>query len=206
MNKLAIHPLIYVRGYAMTQSEIEDTVADPYMGFNIGSSKVRQLWDGSVKKYFFESPIVRLLKSFKYEDVFEEGYDRVSDLTAPNDGRWHRASGAVSLHSHLPLLRAFVCRFWQRPSRHGPFRGRFERPDPQAARAHLSRRRKNRDHPPRARGRGSCPTTSFASYLIAHSMGGLVCRAFLQNPKYGSAGAPALVDKLFTYATPHDRN
>jgi hypothetical protein len=32
----------------MTQNEIEDTVADPYMGFNIGSSKVRQLWDGSV--------------------------------------------------------------------------------------------------------------------------------------------------------------
>jgi hypothetical protein len=83
MNKFAIHPIIYVRGYAMTQSEIEDTVADPYMGFNIGSSKVRQLWDGSVKKYFFESPIVRLLKRFKYEDVFEEGYDRVSDLSAP---------------------------------------------------------------------------------------------------------------------------
>src|SRR2546422_5897260 len=83
MKKKAIHPIIYVRGYAMTQSEIEDTVADPYMGFNIGSSKVRQLWDGSVKKYFFESPIVRLLKRFKYEDVFQEGYDRVSDLSAP---------------------------------------------------------------------------------------------------------------------------
>jgi hypothetical protein len=83
MNESAIHPIIYVRGYAMTQSEIEDTVADPYMGFNIGSSKARQLWDGSVKKYFFESPLVRLLKRFKYDDVFEEGYDRVSDLSAP---------------------------------------------------------------------------------------------------------------------------
>ena len=36
------YPIIYVRGYAMTQSEIEDTVADPYMGFNVGSCKVRQ--------------------------------------------------------------------------------------------------------------------------------------------------------------------
>ena len=44
-----LHPIIYVRGYAMTQSEIEDTVADPYMGFNIGSCKVRQVWDGTVK-------------------------------------------------------------------------------------------------------------------------------------------------------------
>ena len=34
-------------------------------------------------------------------------------------------------------------------------------------------------------------------------MGGLVCRAFLQNPKLGSAEARAAVDKLFTYATPH---
>jgi hypothetical protein len=41
-------------------------------------------------------------------------------------------------------------------------------------------------------------------YLVAHSMGGLVCRAFLQNPAYGSAKARKLVDKLFTYATPHN--
>src|SRR3954465_3683478 len=84
MNESAIHPIIYVRGYAMTPGEIEDTVADPYMGFNIGSSKVRQVWDGSVKKYFFESPLVRLLKQFDYNDVFQEGQDRVSELTAPS--------------------------------------------------------------------------------------------------------------------------
>ena len=35
-------------------------------------------------------------------------------------------------------------------------------------------------------------------------MGGLVCRAFLQNPKLGTAEARAAVDKLFTYATPHN--
>jgi len=35
-------------------------------------------------------------------------------------------------------------------------------------------------------------------------MGGLVCRAFLQNPKLGSAEARGAVDKLFTYATPHN--
>src|ERR1041385_4704207 len=67
------HPIIYVRGYAMTQSEIEDTVADPYMGFNIGSCKVRQLWTGEARKYFFESPLVRLVKQFGYTDVYHEG-------------------------------------------------------------------------------------------------------------------------------------
>ena len=110
MKQSAIHPIIYVRGYAMTQAEIEDTVADPYMGFNLGSSKVRQLWDGSVKKYFFESPLVRLLKRFKYDDVFEEGYDRVSDLTAPSTTDGTVPPVSVSQHCHLPLLRAVVGR------------------------------------------------------------------------------------------------
>ena len=58
MKATAIHPIIYVRGYAMTPKEIEETVADPYMGFNIGSAKIRQLV-GRVKKYFVESPLVR---------------------------------------------------------------------------------------------------------------------------------------------------
>jgi hypothetical protein len=44
----------------------------------------------------------------------------------------------------------------------------------------------------------------FRVHLVAHSMGGLVCRAFLQNKKLGSAEARAAVDKLFTYATPHN--
>ncbi len=30
----------------------------------------------------------------------------------------------------------------------------------------------------------------FKVYLVAHSMGGLVCRAFLQNPKLGDAAGP----------------
>ena len=44
----------------------------------------------------------------------------------------------------------------------------------------------------------------FRVYLVAHSMGGLICRAFLQNPSIGSAEAKGLVDKVFTYATPHN--
>ena len=95
MNDKAFHPIIYVRGYAMTQSEIEDTVADPYMGFNIGSCKVRQLWDGKIKKYFFESPLVRLLKQYGYNDVYEEGADRVTELRAPSRPRPGHLAGAA---------------------------------------------------------------------------------------------------------------
>jgi hypothetical protein len=204
MNRSAIHPIIYVRGYAMTQSEIEDTVADPYMGFNIGSSKVRQLWDGSVKKYFFESPLVRLLKRFGYDDVFEEGYDRVSDLTAP----------ATSTGTVPPVAyRSIVIYRYYEPSSQDIGAGLH--PDMKRFAEGLSDlilTLRDRIYP---QGRataisaaeaaaGKLPFDKFRVYLVAHSMGGLVCRAFLQNPAFGKPDAKALVDKLFTYATPHN--
>ena len=107
MQEQAIHPIIYVRGYAMTQGEIEDTVADPYMGFNIGSCKTRQVWDGKVKKYFFESPLVRLLKQYGYDDVYEEGLDRVADAAGDSrpgqDGsRWPTAALSSIATTSLP--------------------------------------------------------------------------------------------------------
>jgi hypothetical protein len=204
MNQAAIHPIIYVRGYAMTQSEIEDTVADPYMGFNIGSSKVRQLWDGSVKKYFFESPLVRLLKRFKYDDVFEEGYDRVSDLSAPTT-----IDGTVPA---VPYRSIVIYRYYEPSSED---LGQGIRPDMDRFARGLSElilTLRNRIYPdgpdtiitPDEHAAGKSPYHRFRVYLVAHSMGGLVCRAFLQNPEYGSADARALVDKLFTYATPHN--
>lgn len=62
-------PIIYVRGYAMTSAEVTETTSTPYMGLERGSTKVRQAWDGSVRKVFFESPIVRLLKA-GYSDIY----------------------------------------------------------------------------------------------------------------------------------------
>src|SRR4030095_14071723 len=44
----------------------------------------------------------------------------------------------------------------------------------------------------------------FRCYLIAHSMAGLICRAFLQNQKLGDSKARRAVYKVFTYATPHN--
>jgi len=72
------HPIIYVRGFAATQGEIEETVADPYMGFNIGSTKARMAWTGDVKRFFFESPLVRLMSDHDYGDVFVDGEDLVA--------------------------------------------------------------------------------------------------------------------------------
>lgn len=66
------YPIIYVRGYAMTKSEITETTSTPYMGLELGSTKMRQAWDGGVRKVFFESPIVRLMKA-GYSDIYQDG-------------------------------------------------------------------------------------------------------------------------------------
>ena len=51
--------------------------------------------------------------------------------------------------------------------------------------------------------------SDFRCYVVAHSMGGLVCRAFLQGvdekgQPLGQKDARCCVDKFFTYATPHN--
>lgn len=71
------HPIIYVRGYAMTRSEIDETTADPFCGFNLGSTVYRATPDKEkpAKKFIFESPVIRLHSDFGYSDVFENGLD-----------------------------------------------------------------------------------------------------------------------------------
>ena len=201
MQESAIHPIIYVRGYAMTQTEIEDTVADPYMGFNIGSCKVRQLWDGTVKKYFFESPLVRLLKQYGYDDVYEDGADRV---TAPVD--------PSAVPSPVPYRSIVIYRYYEPASED---LGTGQKPDMKRFATGLGQLildLRDRIYPdgaktvitPEDQALGKLPYDKFRVYLVAHSMGGLVCRAFLQNPVFGAASARKLVDKVFTYATPHN--
>ena len=73
------YPIIYVRGYAGTDDEVEDTVSDPYMGFNLGSTRHRQKWSGELSRYYFESPLVRLMKDYQYRDVYSAGLDMTLD-------------------------------------------------------------------------------------------------------------------------------
>src|SRR6185295_13269659 len=76
-GNIPFHPIIYVRGYAMTPSEIDATTADPFCGFNLGSTVFRAVPDKTrqPRKYVFQSPLVRLASDFKYRNVFQDGYD-----------------------------------------------------------------------------------------------------------------------------------
>jgi hypothetical protein len=73
------HPILYVRGYAMSRAEQDETTADPFCGFNLGSTVYRATPDrmAPAKKFVFESPLVRLASDFGYGDVFRDGYDIV---------------------------------------------------------------------------------------------------------------------------------
>lgn len=212
------HPIIYVRGFAATHDEIEETVADPYMGFNLGSTKSRQVWDGKVRKFFFESPILRLKDEViwlrdaagrirrsdrRYDDVYVNG----DDLTAPDPADPARP---LTPDITLPYQSIAVFRYYDEASE---IFGKGDTPPIEHFAQNLSdlilRMRTLICRP------GKDPITGdpldnevtpedFRCYLIAHSMGGLICRAFLQNEKLGKAEARAAVDKLFTYATPHN--
>lgn len=180
------HPIIYVRGFAATQGEIEDTVADPYMGFNVGSTKARRAWDGKIQRYYFESPLVRLMSDHGYNDVFVEG----EDLLLAD-----RPRGDISYRSII------IHRYYDEAS--SDF-GDGDTPPIEVFASKLSTlilRLRDRIC---ANPDNKVTKEAFRVYLVAHSMGGLVCRAMLQNPALDAAGASKYVDKLFTYATPHN--
>ena len=67
VNPSSIHPIIYVRGFAASRREIDETTADPFCGFNLGSTIFRATPDEDRKprKFVFESPVVRLVQGLR---------------------------------------------------------------------------------------------------------------------------------------------
>jgi hypothetical protein len=183
----ARYPIIYVRGYAMTSSEKDQTSADPFCGFNAGSTVYRAVAqrDKPAQRFVFESPVLRLAKDFGYENVYEDGLD-IGDAGY---------CGTLSPRSII------IYRYYDdtAPLLGGAEEATIERFAAGLSSLILSIRGKMTE------GAGACMSANdFRCYLVAHSMGGLICRAFLQNPANGSDEARALVDKFFTYATPHN--
>lgn len=148
-------PIIYVRGYAMTPAEIAEAVSSPYMGFNTGATKLRQAWDGQVRRHVFESPLVRLMKDCGYRDVYADGSEIVGPVPARSvviyryydsadrdlgDGKaLSIVAAAQGLRELIVQLRAQVC------------------------------------------GADAQALAQFKVHLVAHSMGGLVCRCFCRT-------------------------
>ena len=185
------YPIIYVRGYAMTQSEIDGTSADPFCGFNVGSTVYRAVPNKKrpPRKYIFESPVIRLQSDFKYQDVYEDGYDIL-------DPEWsHNTNNKLTSRSII------IYRYYDEASQ---LLGNGEVPSIETFSQKLGDLIiKVRDLVCANPSNETTPET-FRCYLVAHSMGGLVCRGLLHNPKNDPNNTRQYVDKFFTYATPHN--
>lgn len=181
------HPIIYVRGFAATQGEIEETVADPYMGFNIGSTKSRVAWTGDVRRFYFESPLVRLMGDHKYEDVFVDGDDLIA---------------AEQTDRPVPYRSIVIYRYYDQASK--DFGDRKGTPPIEHFATGLGNLILRLRDKVCANPENGVTPKDFRVYLVAHSMGGLICRAFLQNRSLDPRKGRQYVDKLFTYATPHN--
>jgi hypothetical protein len=185
------HPIIYVRGYAMTPSEIDATSADPFCGFNLGSTVYRAVPDKTrpPRKYIFESPVVRLMSDFGYGDVYEDGYDIL-------DAEW-----SADPDNKLKGRSVIVYRYYEEASR---LLGLGKTPPIDVFSEKLGDLILRVRDLVCANPENDITPESFRCYLVAHSMGGLVCRGLLQNPNNDKKKASRYVDKFFTYATPHN--
>ena len=105
-------PIIYVRGYAGTRGDVEETVDDLFYGFNLGSTHIRVDEQGPAEFYAFESPFVRLMTEHGYTDVFNGVVQAIDpELVNPAQTIWiHRYSaqkfeqGFLSLRDHIERL------------------------------------------------------------------------------------------------------
>jgi len=217
-------PIVYLRGFAMTQSEIDDTTADPFNGFNVGSVLVRTGWTGDSARHIFESPVLRLTQPpFNYRVTFSDGIRGLNSETKKELESWSQlpsgAGGAAGSPSKAIIA---IYRYYDIDSR-------------------LFGGESSACMETYGWGLGRLVTDLLGVtgakgvYLVAHSMGGLVARAFLQNDKVldGSLSdrdrrklqavedlntkypatrltqaewdrARKSVLKLFTYGTPHN--
>jgi hypothetical protein len=180
-------PIIYVRGYAMTRGEIDDTTADPFCGFNLGSTVIRATPNSKTppRKLIFESPLVRLQSDFGYGDVYEDGVD-VGDP----DYKFEIGTRSVIIYRYYDDASSLF--------------GTGKTPEIETFAKGLGTLILRVRDLVCGNPRNGVAIEDFKCHLVAHSMGGLVCRAFLQNTALGDAKARKCVDKFFTYATPHN--
>ncbi|MGW1355913.1 esterase/lipase family protein [Streptomyces chartreusis] len=168
-------PIVYVRGFAGGTRGIDKAVDDPFYGFNEGSVHVRVGAHNQPLFHQFESPLLRLLR--------EEGYEL---LVKGDQGAY------LAHHTEIPANTIWIHRFYDRSATTwggSPQEYRLEN-----AAVDLL------DLVDRLREKTGAP----AVHLVAHSMGGLICRCLLQKvlPDRGRAAADC-VAKFFTYGTPH---
>ena len=175
-------PIVYVRGFAGRTSGIDDAVEDPFYGFNLGSTHVRVGGRGDPIFHQFESPLLRLMLDHDYQLMVHGG--QLAWLQAQDEGSVSPRS--IWIHRFYDVSAST----WGKD----PEAFQLER----AAEDLLGLIELL-----------EAKTGADRVHLVAHSMGGLICRCLIQKviPERVEEGAsrPAseVIDRVFTYATPH---
>lgn len=175
------YPIVYVRGYAMTADEREDTFYDSYYGFAANSVEKRE---APPPVYFqadvFEGQLIRFMKlgDYRYADAANAGIEEFGDN--PSRSIW-------------------VCRFYDTDFFSGQAREIKDHGEelralimegiPDKLRSFVDLGANDAD---------------YKVILIAHSMGGLVCRALIQNLMPSKKQDPKRwIHRFVTMGTPH---
>lgn len=169
-------PIIYVCGYASSQQDVETRVSDPFYGFNTGSAHIRVGEEGTPEKFFFESPLIRLMSDYEYRPIFDDRHlsDQITKLKDPLKSIWIYRFYDVTSESFASQTSV-----------------RLEIEEIADGLEKLITKVKQ-------------ATKANKIYLVGYSMGGLICRSLIQKI-YPEAGQKAEdhIDKFFTYGTPH---
>ncbi len=176
------YPIVYVRGYAMTERERDETFHDAYYGFATTSVEKRQAPPPDyLRADLFEGQLIRFMKLGRtpYFDATNRGLEDCPDN---------------------PARSLWVCRFYDEDVLRDKLRNIEDH-------AEDLRRLICETIPQRLRERGVDLGTNQRDYkviLVAHSMGGLVCRTLIQNLLPAAGLDPkAMIHRLVTMGTPH---
>jgi pimeloyl-ACP methyl ester carboxylesterase len=186
------YPIVYVRGFAGTADARESAYYDTYYGYSESSVEQRDAAKGVwLQPIHFEGQVIRLLKEYGYVDAANGGLA----LAVRNAG-----GGA----SQNPTQSLWISRFYDQDVLQGRVRQIEEHAedlykliceDIPAALKSLK---------PRPVDLGGEGDPDYKVILIAHSMGGLVCRCLIQNIMQKKRQDPMRwIHRFVTIATPH---
>ena len=178
------YPIVYVRGYAMTASARKETFNNAYYGFADTSVEKRQ---APPPDYFaadiFESQLIRFMKMKQYLYCDEVNRDKTDFLKDPTRSIWISRfydqdffkQKVRNIVDHAEELRKLVCE---------------QIPDRLKNQLDVDLGPEDQD---------------YKVILLAHSMGGLVCRTLIQNllPSKYKQDPKRLIYRMVTMGTPH---